>query len=136
MFLDTVLVLWIMKVLNCSYITFVTPLRLAILLRASYTLSTQLVLNVIGNSRNTQHKTVSIPRPEEFDKNRPHFFLRRKRNRRTAIFFFFNWITEMFFARNNFFNFFLTMTDCWDQEMLVNDAFDKIAHVLPRDTLG
>lgn len=39
----------------------------------------------------------------------------------------------MVFARTNLF---LTMTDCWDQETLVNDPFGKIPHVLPRDTLG
>ena len=61
-FYDAFSVVWILIMLSCSCITFVTPLRLAIELRPTYALSTQIAGTiecafVIGKSRNAPMKT-------------------------------------------------------------------------------
>ena len=62
MFRDAISVVCILKMLTCSCITFVTPLRLAMELRPTYALSTQIADTiecafVIGKSRNAPIRT-------------------------------------------------------------------------------
>ena len=61
MFRDATSVVWILKMLTCSCITFVTPLRLAMEVRPTYALNTQIAGTiecafVIGKSRNATIK--------------------------------------------------------------------------------